>query len=332
MNDFKPIEKSRFSALIEKYRKIQSDFLYAFGVDDIFSNSKIYEIVIANELGHNLIPGHSGSKDAKDDMGRIYEYKHYKETSSNHTWTFNDFSDTTIEKLNSCDYVIFAHIADGQFPELFDWYYKVAGRTVSFFLLEATKKITNTRKMINISRSNIENAMGSAKTFVVPIKTGKYQRWLNDIYSIERALEECTDVTHILTSNKIWEVLVAFELDHNVNSEQGGRAGAHDAFDKEGNEFEYKVSKTFSWNFQDISPNVLRKYLTDKAVILAMVDKTEIKVKAIFSASPQKVVKRLKEKLSEKRAKHKKLNKTLRRLQVSLSRGDLKKINARQIL
>lgn len=300
MNDFKPIEKSRFSTLIEKYRKIQSDFLYAFGVDDIFSNSKIYEIVIANELGHNLIPGHSGSKDAKDDTGRIYEYKHYKETSSNHTWTFNDFSDTTIEKLNSCDYVIFAHIADGQFPELFDWYYKVAGKTVSIFLLEATKKITNTRKMINISRSNIEDAMGSAKTFVMPIKTGKYSRWLNDIYSIERALEECTGVTHILTSNKIWEVLVAFELDHNVNSEQGGRAGVHDAFDKDGNEFEYKVSKTFSWNFQDISPNVLKKYLSDKAIILAVVDKTAIGITAIYYAEPKKVVSGLKQILNEK--------------------------------
>jgi len=332
MNDFKPIDKSKFFTLIEKYRKIQSDFLNEFEVDDIFSNSKIYEIVIANELGHNLIPGHSGSKDAKDDSGRIYEYKHYKETSSNHTWTFNDFSDTTIEKLNSCNFVIFAHIADEQFPEIFDWYYKVSGKTVSAFLTEATKRITNTRKMINISRNNIEDVMDSARVTVEPVEIGKYSKWLNDIYSVEKALEECTSVTHILTSNKIWEVLVAVELNHNVNSEQGGRAGAHDAFDKEGNEFEYKVSKTFSWNFQDISPNVLKKYLSDKAVILAVVDKTEIKVKAIFTASPKKVVKRLKEKLSEKKAKYKEQNKTLRRLQVSLSKGDLKKVNARQIL
>ena len=141
MNDFKPIEKSRFSALIEKYRKIQSDFLYAFGVDDIFSNSKIYEIVIANELGHNLIQVIPGLKMQKMTWVEFMNINIIKETSSNHTWTFNDFSDTTIEKLNSCDYVIFAHIADGQFPELFDWYYKVAGRTVSFFLLEATKKL-----------------------------------------------------------------------------------------------------------------------------------------------------------------------------------------------
>lgn len=332
MNNFKQIDKSRFFTLIEKYRKIQSDFFNEFGVDDIFSNSKIYEIVIANELSHNLIPGHSGSKDAKDDLDKIYEYKHYKETSSNHTWTFNDFSDTTIEELNSCDYVIFAHISDEQFPEKFDWYYKVSGKTVSAFLTEATKRITNTRKMINISRNNIEDIMDSVRMKVHPVKIGKYSKWLNDIYSVEKTLEECTGVTHILTSNKIWEVLVAVELNHNVNSEQGGRAGAHDAFDKEGNEFEYKVSKTFSWNFQDISPNVLKKYLSDKAIILAVVDKTKIKVKAIFTASPQKVVKRLKEKLSEKKTKYKSKGEILRRLQVSLSKGDLIKINACQIL
>ena len=111
MKVFEPINKKRFFTLIDKYRKIQANFMKEFAVDDIFSNSKIYEIVIANELEHILIQGHSGSKDAKDDSGRIYEYKHYKESSSNHTWTFNDFSDATIEGLNSCDYVIFAHIS-----------------------------------------------------------------------------------------------------------------------------------------------------------------------------------------------------------------------------
>ena len=331
MNDFKPIDKSKFFTLIEKYRKIQYVFLNEFGVDDIFSNSKIYEIVIANELGHNLIPGHSGSKDAKDDSGRIYEYKHYKESSSNHTWTFNDFSDTTIEELNSCDHVIFAHISDEQFPEKFDWYYKVPGKTVSAFLLEATKRITNTRKMINISKNNIEQEMGVVRVTVMPVAAGKYSKWLADIYSIEKEIEECTCVTHILTSNKIWEVLIAVKLDHNVNSEQGGRSGAHDAFDEKGNQFEYKVSKTFSWNFQDISENVLQKYKSDKAIILAVVDKTKIEITAICSAEPNKGVRRLKQKLNEKRERIKSKGKALRRLQVSLSKGDLGKINARQI-
>src|SRR3990170_2658762 len=141
MNDFKPIDKSKFFTLIEKYRKIQSDFLNEFEVDDIFSNSKIYEIVIANELGHNLIPGHSGSKDAKDDSGRIYEYKHYKETSSNHTWTFNDFSDTTIEKLNSVKAVVFAHINDLCDKPFMDWCFIVPGELISKYLKEKTIKI-----------------------------------------------------------------------------------------------------------------------------------------------------------------------------------------------
>ena len=332
MNNFKPIDKRKFFTLIEKYRSIQADFLHEFAVDDIFSNSKIYEIVIANEFGHNLIPGHSGSKDAKDNSGKIYEYKHYKESSSNHTWTFNDFSDTTIEELNSCNYVIFAHISDEQFPEKFDWYYKVSGKIVSTFLLSATKRITNTRKMINISRNNIEDVMGSTRSMVNQVKCGKYSKWLNEIYSIEKALEQCTGVTHILTSNKIWEALVAVELNHNVNSEQGGRAGAHDAFDIKGNEYEYKVSKSFSWNFQDISDNVLEKYKSDEAVILAVVNKTEIELKAIFTASPQKVVKRLKEKLAEKRLKFKRLGKSMGRSLVTLGKGDLIKIKARQIL
>ena len=332
MNNFKPIDKRKFFTLIKRYRRIQADFLHEFAVNDIFSNSKIYEIVIANEFGHNLIPGHSGSKDAKDNSGKIYEYKHYKESSSNHTWAFNDFSDTTIEELNSCNYVIFAHISDEQFPKKFDWYYKVSGKIVSKFLLLETKKITNTRPMINIGVKDIEDHMRSTRSMVNQVKSGKYSKWLNDIYSIEKALEQCTGVTHILTSNKIWEALVAVELNHNVNSEQGGRAGAHDAFDIKGNEYEYKVSKSPSWTFQVISDNVLEKYKSDEAVILAVVNKTEIELKAIFTASPQKVVKRLKEKLAEKRLKFKRLGKSMGRSLVTLGKGDLIKIKARQIL
>ena len=77
-----------------------------YQVDDIYSNSKIYEILIANQFDHRIIPGHSGSRDAKDLNGNEIEYKHYKESSSNHTWTFNDFSDTTIEKLKTCVFLL----------------------------------------------------------------------------------------------------------------------------------------------------------------------------------------------------------------------------------
>ena len=92
------------------------------------------------------------------------------------------------------------------------------------------------------------------------------------------------------------------------------------------------MSKSFSWNFQDISDNVLEKYKSDEAVILAVVNKTEIELKAIFTASPQKVVKRLKEKLAEKRLKFKRLGKSMGRSLVTLGKGDLIKIKARQIL
>lgn len=331
MSQFKEINKETFRLLINSYKSIQTDFLNEFHVDDIFSNSKIYEIIIANELNHNLIPGHSGSKDAESDSGEIFEYKHYKKSSSNHTWTFNDFTDTTIEELKRCDYVIFAHIDDTIFPEKFDWFYKVRGSSVSDFLFEATKKIKNKRKMINVSKNNIELVMGSTIEQVKKRNDGKYSKWLGQIYSIEKEIEKCTNVNHLLTSNKIWEILVAVELNHNVNSEQGGREGAHDAFDSIGNQYEYKVSKNHSWNFQDISENVLNKYLSDSSIILAVVDKTNIKVEHIYSAPPEKVILRLREKLFEKEERFKLKGSEVRRLQVSLSKGDLVKVGATKI-
>ena len=75
------------------------------------------------------------------------------------------------------------------------------------------------------------------------------------IYNIIQELEYITRTKNLLTSNKFWELLVALNLNHTVNSEQGGREGAHDATDKFGNTYEYKVSKNYSWNFQDISQN-----------------------------------------------------------------------------
>ena len=72
-----------------EFAKIQEHFREEYGSKDIVSGSKFYEIIIANELNHDIIPGQSGTKDAKDEKGE-YEYKHYKEQSSNHSWTFND--------------------------------------------------------------------------------------------------------------------------------------------------------------------------------------------------------------------------------------------------
>lgn len=328
--------RSEIKSLISKMREIQKEFYEEFKVDDIWSNSKIYEILIADHLDHFLIPGHSGSKDAsyRNFRGKIIEceYKHYKETSSNHTWTFNDFSDTTIKELRADVIVFFTHIDDVDTDDknpsgIFDWYYAVPGEIVADFLEEKTPSITNKRKMINISRNNIENVMGIKKSFVRnPSKlAGRYADYLNEIFSLIARLEELTETENLLTSNKFWELLVALELGHDICSEQGGREGAHDAYDSEGNSYEYKVSKSHSWNFQDISPAVLKKYYSDKEIILAVVDKKNIEVIEIYSAKPKDVVPRLEEKLEEKLDRN---NGNIRRLQVSLSKGDLSKIKA----
>ena len=64
-----------FNNLILRMKKIQGIFLHEQGVNDIWSNSKVYEILVANSLNHDLIPGHSGSRDAKDSNNTEYEGK-----------------------------------------------------------------------------------------------------------------------------------------------------------------------------------------------------------------------------------------------------------------
>lgn len=83
--------------------KVLADYFLSNGIDDIYTNSKIYEVLIAEQFGHQIINGHANTPDARDGNGEFYEYKHYKVSSSNHTWTFNDFTDRTIEKLYYVD-------------------------------------------------------------------------------------------------------------------------------------------------------------------------------------------------------------------------------------
>jgi hypothetical protein len=66
-------------------------------------------------------------------------------------------------------------------------------------------------------------------------------------------------------------------------------------------------------------------------VILAVVDKIKVEVLTIFSAKPDKVVDRLKEKLAGKAQNYAEKVKEIRRLQVSLTKGDLLIIEAHQI-
>ena len=85
-----------------------------------------------------------------------------------------------------------------------------------------------------------------------------------------------------------------------------------------------------SWNFQDISENVLKKYEKDKSIILAVVNKDNMEVVKIFEADSIKVISRLREKLDAKRKRYESKG-GLRRLQVSLSKGDLKLVGAVEI-
>lgn len=314
--------------LIKQLKQILGDFHKKFGVTDIITNSKIFEVLIADSLDHILIPGHSGSRDAKDKSENEFEYKHYKESSSNHTWTFNDFSDTTIAKLANTKSVIFAHIQDVgvPFPE-FDWYYEVPGIVISQYLAQATTRIKNNRKMINVGPKQILENMGLTKRVVSKIAAGPYTEWIKQIVEVATKIEALVGTSGILTSNKFWEVLVALRLGHQVQSEQA----KHDAVDSEGNTYEYKVGKGSSWSFQDISKDVLNKYLQNKSIILATVDKEEFEVKKIYEADPSKVVKLLKRKLREKTKRYRASGKEVRRVQASLSAKDLRLLKARLV-
>ena len=60
--------KEKLRVLMNRLKNIQDVFSELFGVEDIYSNSKTFEILIADTLGHDLIPGHSGSRDAKNEV------------------------------------------------------------------------------------------------------------------------------------------------------------------------------------------------------------------------------------------------------------------------
>ena len=316
-------------SLIKQLKDLQTAFYDTFAVTDIITNSKIFEILIADALEHTLIPGHSGSRDAKDKEGKEIEYKHFKELSSNHSWTFNDFSDTTIQKLANIKSVIFAHINDekeGNLPE-FDWYYEVPGKVVSDYLKESTLKIQNHRKMINVSPKQIEERMGFTKIYNKNHCEGVYSTWIKKIVEITDNIEKAVNTKGILTSNKFWEVLVALKLNHQVQSEQL----KHDAVDSEGNTYEYKVSKSTTWSFQDISEDVLLKYKTNKSIILAVVDKNDFSVKTIYEANTESIIDLLKKKLLEKQERYTSQGKTVRRIQASLSGRDMVLLKATKV-
>lgn len=107
-----------------------------------------------------------------------------------------------------------------------------------------------------------------------------------------------------------------------------GRLGSYDAIDIDNNTYEYKVYKSRTWAFQDISENVLNKYLTDKEIILAVVNKFDMTVDEIYSISSEDAVNKLRQKLNNKIDSLSQKNKIIRRLQISLSFSDIKKMKS----
>jgi len=347
---FHKVKKDLVLSSMKTLLKIQKDFKKKFGVDDIFGNSKVFEIVIANRLGHILIPGHSGSRDVKDNDGNIYEYKHFKESSSNHSWTFNDYSKMIFNKMSEENYsIIFAHMDDTnglprkdfnqhkpkiiKYPEL-DWFYQIPGILMSEYLSEKTEKIVNARKMINVSCRQIETYFDKQCNYKkypsVNFEDGLYSNDLILIFNVIKHLENETKVVNLLTSNKIWELITSVHLNHNVNPEQGGRRGAHDAYDEENNQYEYKISKSKSWNFQDISEEVLRKYESVEEFILATKNVDTLSIDKIYCCNKE-LINKIRLKMKKKEEKFQKEGRTLRRRQISLTKSDIAPYITREI-
>lgn len=295
--------------------KVLADYFFSNGIDDIYTNSKIYEVLIAEQFGHQIINGHANTPDARDGDGEFYEYKHYKISSSNHTWTFNDFTDRTIEKLYYVKEVYFTVINDEYTIPHIEKIYVVPGEKVARYMEEKTQHIFNLRRMINISPMQIVSNMSYD---IIEMETTTCSSKLKEIFLTASKIEEITGVDGILTSNKLWELLVAYELNHNVNSEQR----KHDAYDECGRTYEYKVSSDPRWTFQDITQNVLDGYLDDEKIVLAVVNKKRFSVERVYFCDPSAIVSILQCKLQDR------MNgkKTIRRISSYIGMVDVRRM------
>ncbi len=305
---------------INKLKEL-SDFFCKNDIEDIYTNSKIYEVLIAYQLGHKIINGHAHTLDAIDQVGNTCEYKHYKKSSSNHTWTFNDYTDETIQNLHKVNSVYFVVIDDRATIPKLKKIYVVSGKEVAKYLARKKTSIKNHRKMMNISEHKIVDNMsyklldkGDIK-LLNPTGKSRYYTKLKEVFTTAREIEEEIKVNGILTSNKLWELLVACNLGHRINSEQK----KHDAYDADDRTYEYKVSKKPTWTFQDISNNVLESYLNDEKIILAVVNKKTFVIKSIVACQPKAIVRILRKKLKEKKRESKKI----RRLTASIGMKDI---------
>lgn len=307
-------------SIFEELKKIQDELGSITGEYNIYSSSKIYEIIIANMFGHNIVTGAHGA-DAQS-YNDFYEYKHYKESSSNHTWTFNDYSQDTLEKLKSKT-VFFVHIEDVKYDNPFnyiDWYYKVNGDAIAEYISNWAKKSDNQRKMVNISALQLERNCKADKIYPTnDCSNGHYSAYIKRIFECINYLEKMTKTTNLLTSNKLWELFLANKLGHRINSKQGGTGGKHDAEDFNNRKFEYKISQTTSWVFEDISDAVIDNMRLLDGIYVATVDKRYFTARRIFLLDTKKTMDFLARKRDAMINKKKKENKPIKRLNVTLS-------------
>lgn len=288
-------------------------------------------MLIANQLGHQIINGHAYSLDAKDEGGNYYEYKHYKKSSSNHTWTFNDYSTLTIKRLYCIKAVYFVVINDKYVIPEIEKIYIVPDGAVAEYLKAKILSIENHRKMINISFNQIIdqmpyelidkyeiNKLNSENLWNSSIYHTAVNEALNEIFITAGEIEKIINVDGILTNNKLWELLVACKMGHKINPEQK----KHDAYDKYVRTYGYKISIKPLWIFQDISNNVLESYLNDEKIILVVVDKRAFIVQHIAVCHPKAIIEILDKKLIDKKERFSEI----RRLTASIGKKDIKRM------
>ncbi len=301
-------------------KNIQEEFGELTGEYNIYSSSKIYEIIIANMFGHHIVKGAHGA-DARG-YNQDYEYKHFKASSSNHTWTFNDYTDKTLANLRSKT-IFFVHINDVKYTNPFDyidWYYEVNGDIISEYISNWASNSDNQRKMINISASQLEKECGAERIY--PTKdcnNGHYSVYIKRIFECINYLEKITNTKNLLTSNKLWELFLAYKLGHKINSKQGGLGGKHDAEDSNNRKFEYKISQKTSWTFEDISDTVIENMRLLDGIYIAKIDKREFDIRKILLLDTSKTMDFIKNKKDKMIADRRRKGKSVNRLNVSIS-------------
>lgn len=301
-------------------KNIQEEFGELTGEYNIYSSSKIYEIIIANMFGHHIVKGAHGA-DARG-YNQDYEYKHFKASSSNHTWTFNDYTDKTLANLRSKT-IFFVHINDVKYTNPFDyidWYYEVNGDIISEYISNWASNSDNQRKMINISAAQLEKECGAERIY--PTKdcnNGHYSVYIKRIFECINYLEKITNTKNLLTSNKLWELFLAYKLGHKINSKQGGLGGKHDAEDSNNRKFEYKISQKTSWTFEDISDTVIENMRLLDGIYIAKIDKREFDIRKILLLDTSKTMDFIKNKKDKMIADRRRKGKSVNRLNVSIS-------------